>query len=200
MFVNAVECGSRRGTMGRNDYTEDLRHRWRLGASGGACGSLPSVSRKRARLHSRQWGGVLLDASPAFTPDATFERLAAYGEAGRQNYSFRNLTVDVLLPLSVFPFLFLLIRRATSRSSLGSSLIRVLLAVPVAYVFLDLLENGSVLALLASYPTRLNGLAATLPYTTVVKRAASILALGVPVAMFASQFIRRKRRTAVSML
>jgi hypothetical protein len=58
-------------------------------------GSVPDFTRASG-------GGVLLDASPAFTPDATFERLAAYGEAGRQNYSFRNVTVDVLLPLSVF--------------------------------------------------------------------------------------------------
>jgi hypothetical protein len=98
----------------------------------------------------------LLDALPAFTPDETYDRLAAYGEAGRQNYSLRNVTVDVLLPFSVFHLLFLLIWRATARSSLRPLPIRVLLTVPVAYVSLDLLENGSVLALLAGYPERLS--------------------------------------------
>src|SRR5829696_9766289 len=57
-------------------------------------------------------GGVLLDAAPAFTPDDTYQRLTDYGEAGRSNYAFRNITVDVVLPLSVLPFLFLLMRRA----------------------------------------------------------------------------------------
>jgi hypothetical protein len=57
-------------------------------------------------------GGILLDASPAFTPDGIYDRLTGYGEAGRRNYSFRNVTVAVLLPLSVLPFLVLLIRRA----------------------------------------------------------------------------------------
>ena len=51
-------------------------------------------------------GGTLLDALPAFTPDETYQRLAAYGEAGRQNYSLRDVTVDVLLPPSVLPFCF----------------------------------------------------------------------------------------------
>jgi len=51
-------------------------------------------------------GGTLLDASPAFTADGVYQRLAAHGEEGRQNYSFRNITVDILLPLSVLPFLF----------------------------------------------------------------------------------------------
>ena len=152
-------------------------------------GSVPDFTRVTG-------GGVLLDAAPAFTPDATYERLAGYGDAGRRNYSFRNVTVDVFLPLSVFPFLLLLIRRATSRSSLRPSLIRVLIAVPVVYVALDLLENASVLALLARYPERMNALAASLPYTTVIKRAASVLALGVPTAMLAWQFIRRKQLPA----
>jgi len=66
-------------------------------------------------------GGVLLDASPAFTPDGIYERLDGYGETGRQNYSFRNVTVDVLLPMSVFPFLFLLIRRVVARFRLARS-------------------------------------------------------------------------------
>jgi hypothetical protein len=154
-------------------------------------GSVPDFSRATR-------GGVLLDAAPAFTPDATYERLASYGEAGRRNYSFRNVTVDVLLPVSVFPFLFLLIRRATSRSSLRPFLIRVLLAVPVVYVALDFLENASVLALLARYPERMNALAASLPYTTIIKRTASVLALGVPATMLSWQFIRRRQFPAIS--
>src|SRR5215217_7540161 len=49
-------------------------------------------------------GGTLLDAVPAFTPDDIYRRLDGYGAPGRDNYRFRNLTIDVLLPLSVLPF------------------------------------------------------------------------------------------------
>src|SRR5687768_12465548 len=64
------------------------------------------------RFAAESGGGDLFDASPAFTVDATYQRLASYGEAGRRSYTFRNVTVDVLLPLSLLPFLFLLMRSA----------------------------------------------------------------------------------------
>lgn len=38
-------------------------------------------------------GGTLLDVSPVFTVDGTYERLGKYGDEGRSNYSFRNVTV-----------------------------------------------------------------------------------------------------------
>ena len=41
-------------------------------------------------------GGTLLDASPAFTADSVYQRLGEYGDEGRRNYSFRNVTVDIL--------------------------------------------------------------------------------------------------------
>lgn len=142
-------------------------------------------------------GGVLLDASPAFTADGIYDRLTGYGEAGRRNYSFRNVTIDVLLPISVLPFLILLSRRALAGYAPGSVLRGLLLALPVAYVAFDLLENASVVALLASYPERMNVLAASLPYTTLVKRAASLFALGIPLAMLGFDFVRRKQLPGV---
>ncbi len=135
-------------------------------------------------------GGVLLDASPAFTPDATYERLASYGEGGRQNYSFRNVTVDVVLPFSVFPFLFLLNARALSHLSDRQRLRVLILSLPAVYVIFDLLENATVLRLLAHYPERLDFLAASLPYTTLIKRAASLLALAIPLGLLSVRALR----------
>jgi hypothetical protein len=66
------------------------------------------------------------------------------------------------------------------------------LSVPVAYVVFDLLENASVLALLTKYPERMHVLAATLPYTTVIKRAASLFAIGIPSAMLGFELVRKK--------
>jgi hypothetical protein len=138
-------------------------------------------------------GGVLLDAQPAFTPDGIYRRLDEYGEAGRRNYSFRNVTTDLVLPLSLLPFLLLLSRRSVASYALRPLLRRILLALPIAYVVFDLVENATVLALLVKYPLRMDALAATLPFTTLVKRAASLLAIVIPLAMLAFRAVRSKR-------
>ena len=127
-------------------------------------------------------GGTLLDAKPAFSEEALYIRIEAYGQEGRGNYKFRNLTVDVLLPLSVLPFLVLLSRRAVDRLGRRRFLGAVMLAAPFAYVTFDLVENAMVLALLEQYPQRRSALAAALPYATIIKRVASLLALLLPLA------------------
>lgn len=151
-------------------------------------GSVPDFTRASG-------GGTLLDAIPAFTVDEVYERLDGYGDAGRENYAFRNLSVDILLPLSVFPFAFLLARRASARF-VGRTLMRAsVLALPFAYVILDLVENAAVLGLLAAYPERVRLLAAGLPYVTILKRAASLLTLIVPLMLLG---IRAVRTTSAS--
>ena len=137
-------------------------------------------------------GGILLDVSPSFEVDATYERLGRYGEAGRENYSRRNVTVDLVLPLSLLPFLLLFMHRAV-RDLPSAALRASLLAIPLAYVAFDLIENGLVLTLLRNYPARMNLVATVLPYVTVVKRVASILALIVPGVSLALLSWRRHR-------
>ena len=142
------------------------------------------------RFKETSGGGVLLDVSPAFSVDAVYKRLADYGAEGRKSYSFRNVTVDVILPLSILPFLFLLMRRAVTSLRPRRSLRVLLLSVPFVYVLFDLAENAAVLALLANYPERMDLLAGSLPYVTVVKRVASLLAIIIPLAILAIQFLR----------
>jgi hypothetical protein len=137
-------------------------------------------------------GGTLLDMTPAFSEDGVYERLAGYGTEGRANYAFRLITVDVLLPLALLPFLFLWMRLALGRLSLGAAPRALWLAIPVLYVFFDLLENGSVLALLANYPGRMHSVSLVLPYVTVIKRAASLLAIFVPLAILGVTLIRTR--------
>jgi hypothetical protein len=136
-------------------------------------------------------GGTLLDVTPAFTVDAVYKRLADYGEEGRNSYSFRNVTVDAILPISLLPFLFVLMLNAVSSLKLHPAFKGSLLALSFIYVIFDLAENATVLALLANYPQRMNVFALILPYVTVVKRAASLLALFVPFAMLAFQYRRK---------
>jgi hypothetical protein len=63
------------------------------------------------------------------------------------------------------------------------------LALPFAYVILDLVENAAVLGLLAAYPERVRLLAAGLPYVTILKRAASLLTLVVPLMLLGIRVI-----------
>ena len=66
-----------------------------------------------------------------------------------------------------------------------------LFALPFLYVIFDFAENGTVLALLAHFPDRVHFLAGILPYLTVVKRAASLLALAIPLVIFSASLVRR---------
>lgn len=154
-------------------------------------GSVPDFERASG-------GGKLLDVMPSFSVDDVYSRLEQYGEGGRVNYFFRDLSVDVILPLSLLPFLFLLMRRAISRLSLGRMARASLLSIPFAYVGFDLAENASVLALLASYPQRLTTLAAVLPHLTVIKRVASMLAILLPLLILTIAGFQTRRRSAVA--
>ena len=144
------------------------------------------------RFKETSGGGILLDQSPSFTVDAIYKRLSDYGEEGRRNYAFRNVTVDILLPLSLFPFLFLLTFHAIRSLQLNRSLRVLLLSLPLVYVVLDVAENADVLILLHNYPRRMDTVASWLPYVTSVKRAASVLALFVPLGIFGFRFLRGK--------
>ena len=143
-------------------------------------------------------GGTLLDVKPSFSSEEIYSRLGGYGEAGRKNYAFRNVTTDIILPLSVFPFLFLLMRSAVKRLRPSRLLSALLLALPICYVVFDLAENGLVLALLAHYPNRLHVIPVVLPFVTVIKRAASLLALTVPLAIFLILLVRDRRAALAS--
>jgi hypothetical protein len=142
------------------------------------------------RFEKLSRGGVLLDASPAFTVDAVYRRLSDYGDEGRKSYAFRNVTVDIILPLSVLPFLFLLMHKAVTALQLTGILRVLLLSLSPGYVIFDFAENATILALLTNYPERMDLVAGILPYVTLVKRAASLLAFVVPLALFGIRFLR----------
>jgi hypothetical protein len=146
-------------------------------------GSLP-------RFKETSGGGVLLDQSPLFTVDAIYERLLDYGEEGRKNYAFRNVTVDILLPLSLLPFLFLLMFHAVRSLQLNRSLRVLLLSFPFVFVIFDFAENADVLVLLNNYPKRIDFMARLLPYVTSVKLLALLLSLFLPVGIFGIRFLR----------
>ena len=143
-------------------------------------------------FHESSGGGILLDQSPSFSIDETYERLENYGEAGRRSYVSRNLTVDVLLPLALLPFLFLLMNKAVGTLRLSRFLRIALIALPFLYVIFDIAENLAVIVLLKNYPERMYASAAVVPYFTSIKRAALFLALIVPLVVFLIRFVRNR--------
>jgi hypothetical protein len=143
-------------------------------------------------FRKRSGGGTLLDVKPAFSEADLYQRLSGFGVDGRQVYAFRNRTIDVVLPLGVLPFLLLFMLKASKVVRAGRLPQALLLSLPVAYVVFDFAENAAVLALLARYPGRDPQLAVVLPYLTIIKRAASILALVVPAAVLGFGFLRRR--------
>jgi hypothetical protein len=100
-----------------------------------------------------------------------------------------------ILPLSLFPFAFLLARRASAPFAGRTPITAFVLALPFAYVILDLVENAAVLGLLAAYPERVRLLAVSLPYVTIFKRAASLLTLIVPLMLLGIRAVRARSAT-----
>jgi hypothetical protein len=119
--------------------------------------------------------GVMLDMRPAFSPDEVYDRLESYGESGRQNYFWRLLTVDIIFPLSLWPFLHLLALRA--------SRLRWLPFFASGFLVFDVIENVIIATLLATLPMRIDQLASVLPLVTITKRLCSVVALIVPLVM-----------------
>lgn len=140
-------------------------------------------------------GGALLDTEPSFSEAVIYERLAAYGELGRENYAFRNLTIDIFLPLSLLPLLLLSMQHGLERVSLGRGPRAFLLFLPLVYLAFDLAENASVLVLLANFPARVHSVAMVLPYLTAIKRAALISAILIPLSIVSLSFVRSKLAT-----
>lgn len=149
------------------------------------------------RFKATSGGQDLLDTHPSFDLDGVYQRLEAYGEEGREAYSFRLATVDVLLPLSVLPFLYLFMAKAAARLSLQRGMRRVLLAIPFTYLLFDLAENAALFVLLDNYPERMPVLALLLPYLTLIKRLASVAGFLLPAILLLYATVRehdRRRR------
>lgn len=141
-------------------------------------GNFPgSVPRVRAES-----GGELFDTKPAKSSHEVLERIGAYGDRGRTEYQFRNMTTDIVLPLSVQPMLFICTRRW--RKSLGNRKLQLTLAAaPLVYLLFDLVENLVVYLLITQYPNSNETFATILPWLTIIKRIGAFTSLA---TLFAS--------------
>lgn len=93
-------------------------------------------------------GQAILDQQPAFSTEEIYQRLDAFGRTGRELYKWFLVTTDVIFPLSLLAFLFLLARYTSQRLAPPSALRGLLLVLPFAFFVLDMIENLSIFLML----------------------------------------------------
>lgn len=139
-------------------------------------------------------GQKILDLQPQFSADGVYQRLAAFGESGRESYLRMMLSMDMLFPLAFTTFLVLLALYVVRKADTGPVLQLLLPLVPLGYLIADLAENLSIAWLLLAYPSRHDGLAGVLGYISVAKRICMFAALGSPLLLTARILDRRTNR------
>lgn len=111
----------------------------------------------------------LLDMRISYTPAHAYQALEAYGPAGRAQYVRTTALLDFAFPVVYALLLGLVTARGLARAFPGTQRIHWLVLLPCAALIFDWLENGSILALLFSYPQQLKGLAAAAGGFTLLK-------------------------------
>ena len=140
-------------------------------------------------------GQTILDLQPQFSADGVYQRLTAFGEAGREAYLRMMLSMDIFFPLAFTTFLVLLARYVVRRAEPAKILRLLLPLLPLGYLAADLAENLSIAWLIQAYPSRHDGLAGALGYVTAVKRSCMFAALIIPIGLAAWTVAGGKRRS-----
>ncbi|MGY4644339.1 hypothetical protein [Cellulomonas sp. URHB0016] len=110
-----------------------------------------------------------LDTPGHLTVTGVDDLLTAWGPSGRRTQLTFTLTGDVLLPLVVAVTLALTMLRGSRSLGVPARGRRALLALPLAAMIADYLENVGIVALVTAYPGRLDGVAAALGVVTHAK-------------------------------
>ena len=126
----------------------------------------------------------LFDQHPTFSPDAVYRRISDFGATGREAYQQFTYTTDLIFPLALFLFLFMLARFVDTRVAPVDIPQRILKLAPRLWLTSDLVENGIIYFLLATYPTRHAIPAALLAFVTVSKFVLLLVSFALPLALY----------------
>jgi hypothetical protein len=129
-----------------------------------------------AALH----GLPILDQQPSFSSDDVYQRLEAFGMAGRDMYQRFTYSSDLVFPLTLLVFLSLLAKFVAQRSVLSIQWRKALMALPFVWFASDMLENAIVFSLLSQFPTRNDALGGLVGFVTVAKFGLLLLSIAVP--------------------
>ena len=112
-----------------------------------------------ARLQEITGGATIPDMTFTTGPDSVYAVLGALGEAGRTFDLTHIVPLDLVYPFTYGLFLSLGISWALARVFPGDSPWRLLNIIPVLAAAADYAENAGVIALLLTYPVRLDPVA-----------------------------------------
>lgn len=140
-------------------------------------------------------GQTILDQKPAFSSEEVYRRLDAFGPTGRERYRWFLATTDVIFPLTLLAFLFLLARYTSQQLGPPQALRGLLLLFPVAFFVFDMIENLSIFLMLSDYPERHQLTGGLLGYVTSIKRLSMYAAIVLPLVLFLLAGIKRWRKT-----
>ena len=137
-------------------------------------------------------GLEIFDKKPSYTSDEVYSRLAAFPEKGRQLYKEFTYTIDVLFPLTLFTFLFLLARFAIHRNPVSRAIQIFIVALPILWISMDFIENAIIFRLLHKYPVKYDALAGMLGYITIIKFSLLLLTILVPTVLMTISNMRQR--------
>lgn len=131
-----------------------------------------------------------LDTRIGYSPDDAYQAISGYAEDGRTYYVRRLLINDTAFPVVYSLFfvgtLALLLKRVTGQDSR----LRYLVLLPMLGGALDLVENTGIMAMLLSYPARVDGVAVATGAVTAVKLSVNGITMGLIVACLVIALLR----------
>jgi hypothetical protein len=132
-------------------------------------------------------GAEIFDKKPSFSSVDVYARIASFPEKGLNLYKEFTYTVDILFPITLFTFLASL-SLYVSATTINRKHIRIgLLAIPVVWFSLDLIENAIIYSLLDSFPAKNYFLSSILGYVTITKFCFLLLSIAGPVVIKVSK-------------
>lgn len=142
-------------------------------------------------------GLEIFDKKPSYTADNVYSRMAAFPEYGRVLYKQFTYTIDVLFPITLFTFLFLLARFTIDRTNQPGAFKTILIAIPILWLGLDFIENTIIFNLLDTFPVKNLLLAGALGYVTIVKFSLLLLSILLPTTFISLHNFRKRVSTNV---
>jgi hypothetical protein len=142
-------------------------------------------------LTAHSGGLMILDLRLSYTPDEAYALLDALGAEGRQLYGTMLLAGDILLPVTYSLFFATIAAWLLQRVAPPEHPIQYLSLAAFVGGIADLVENGCTLAMLLSFPQRLDGVALASSLIKIVKFGSG--AIGVPVIVILAAMLVWKR-------
>lgn len=130
-------------------------------------------------------GAEIFDKKPPYSSDEVYQRISTFPPSGVYLYKEFTHTIDVLFPVSLFAFLFLLSRVVIQRHRPRKAFKVFITLLPILWFLSDMIENSVIYYLLDEFPIRHDVLAGFLGGITISKFTLLLLSFLMPVSLIA---------------